>query len=223
MFAVKEPEHKIHPRDIKDKKGRHPLHLSDLKRLGKEYWLLMFVVGIFMLARVSETLIVLHAHKTFEFPKTYAPIIMTIYNLTYCLSSYPVGLLSDKIGRYGLLGVASAVLMLADFLLSFATNIYMVLIGALIWGIQMGMAQNLFVSLIADIVPEDLRGTGFGFYYLVGALASVLAGFGGGHIAEAYSVAHTFFASMVVAGLSLGVLFIFLKLTNKRGFSPAKS
>src|SRR5690606_38885201 len=98
-FAVKEPKHAHYANDIRIGKHeeRHPIHFSDLGRLGKEYWSLMIVVGIFMLARVSETFIVLDAHKNFGLPKSYASFIMILYNITYCLCSFPIGLISDKI------------------------------------------------------------------------------------------------------------------------------
>lgn len=215
IIAVKEPKHSIHPRDVKSKTGHHPLHWSDLSRLGKEYWALMGIVAVFMLSRVSETFIVLHAHYDFDLPVEWSPVIMLIYNITYCLSSYPVGRLSDRIGRYGLLVVMIVVLMLADLLIATASNLTMLFLGTLVWGIQMGIAQSIFLAAIADLVPEDLRGTGFGVYYLVGAAASVLAGLGAGSLAHTFGYSSIFLGSLVVAGLSLVVLSIFLAKKKK--------
>jgi MFS family permease len=163
-FAVKEPKHAHYATDIKIDKHteRHPIHWKDFPRLGKEFWSLMIVVAIFMLARVSETFIVLSAHKNLGLPQTYGPIIMTFYNITYCLCSYPIGLISDRIGRYKLLIVGISTFMIADLFIALAPNLYTLFIGVFFWGCQMGISQNIFASLVADLVPEDLRGTGFG-------------------------------------------------------------
>lgn len=221
IIAVKEPRHGIHPRDMKNKTGRHPLKWSDLSRLGKEYWMLMVIVAVFMLSRVSETFIVLHAHHNFDLPKMWAPAIMTLYNFTYCLSSYPLGRLSDRIGRYGLLGMMIGILMLSDFLIATAPSLTVLLIGVLVWGVQMGIAQSIFLALITDIIPEDLRGTGLGFYYFVGAAATIAAGFGAGSLAHFFGEASVFMGSLVVAACSLIILFVFLAKKKKMGLNSS--
>lgn len=223
LLAVKEPRHSIHPRDAKSKTGHHPLHWSDLSRLGKEFWFLMGIVAVFMLSRVSETFIVLHAHYNFELSTEWAPVIMLLYNITYCLSSYPVGRLSDRIGRYGLLVVMIVVLMLADLLIATAPNLYMLFIGTLVWGIQMGIAQSIFLAIIADLVPEDLRGTGFGVFYLVSAAAVILGGLGAGSLSHLWGFSSIFFGSLVVAGCSLIVLFTFLAKKKNLTFNSVNS
>lgn len=211
FFAVKEPKHAHYATDIKINKHteRHPIHLSDLKRLGMEFWGLMAVVAIFMLARVSETFIVLDAHKNFGLPKSYAALIMTTYNITYCLCSFPIGMLSDRIGRYKLLITGIGTLMIADFFISLAPNLYVLLIGVLFWGCQMGISQNIFASLVTDIVPEDLRGTGFGIFYLTSGIAVICGGIAGGAIAHIYGEGSAFMMSFVIAGLSMVAVLFF--------------
>lgn len=210
-FSVKEPKHAHYANDIQIKKHveRHPIHWSDLKRFGSQFWGLMVVVAIFMLARVSETFIVLHAHNNFGLLKTYGASIMTVYNITYCLCSFPVGLLSDRIGRYKILILGIGTFMLADLFISLAPNLPVLLIGVLFWGCQMGISQNIFASLVADLAPEDLRGTGFSIFYLISGVSVVTGGFGGGAIAHVYGEGAAFMMSFVVAGLSLVALLFF--------------
>lgn len=210
-FAVKEPKHAHYENDIQVSKHveRHPIHFSDLGRLGKEFWSLMVVVAIFMLARVSETFIVIDAHKNFGLPKSYASFIMILYNITYCLCSFPIGLISDKIGRYSLLIVGIATLMIADLFITFAPNLTMLFIGVLFWGCQMGITLNIFSSLIADLVPEDLRGTGFGVFYLVNGVSVIIGGAGWGIINHHYGERNTFLLSFVIAAMSMLALLFF--------------
>ena len=87
-----------------DKKPiRHPIHLSDLKRLGKPYWILMGIALVFMSARVGESVLVLHATGSFNLDQSFSHAILILYNVMNSLCSYPVGYLSDKFGRYGFL------------------------------------------------------------------------------------------------------------------------
>ncbi len=225
MLFIKEPKQHVTPEGniIPLRSEKRPIHIKDIFLLGKPYWMLMIVVSIFMVARVSETLMVLHAHNNFGLEKTFAPFIMSMYNLTYSLSSYPSGLLADRFGRHVVLFFGIAALVLSDYFLYSASTLYGVFLGVFIWGIQMGVVHNSFVTLIADYVPEDLRGTGFGFYYLIGAASSIVAGFGGGTITHHFGVATTFFTSMIVALFSLIALLIFSIKTKKVVASTAKS
>lgn len=225
MLFIKEPKQHVTPEGdvIPLKSEKRPIHFKDIFLLGKPYWMLMIVVSIFMIARVSETLMVLHAHNNFGLEKTFAPFIMSMYNFTYCLSSYPSGRFADRFGRHIVLIVGIISLALSDFFLCTATSLWGVFLGVFIWGVQMGVVHNSFVTLIADYVPEDLRGTGFGFYYLIGAVSSIVAGFGGGIITHHFGVATTFFASMIVALISLGALLILSAKTQKIVASSTKS
>ena len=210
-FAVKEPKHAHYANDIKVSKteARHPIHLSDLKRLGKEYWALMIIVAIFMFARVSETFIVLNAVNNFGLPMSYASGIMIVYNITYCLCSFPIGLLSDRYGRFKLLIFGIATLMTADLFIAMAPNLYILFIGVLFWGCQMGISQNIFASLVTDLVPKDLRGTGFGVFYIIQGVAVIVGGTLTGTLAHNYGERSAFIFSFCVAGLSLAALLFF--------------
>lgn len=208
--AVKEPKHSHYATDIKvNKVERHPIHLKDMRRLGKEFWYLMIVVAIFMFARVTETFIVIDAHKNFGLPKSYASSIMLVYNITYCLCSFPIGLLADRFGRYRLLVFGIAAFMLADIFIGAARNLTTLMIGVLFWGCQMGISQNIFASLVADLAPEDIRGTGFGFLYLISGLAVFIGGMIWGGVAVIYGVDVVFIMSFVMAALSLIALLYF--------------
>jgi MFS family permease len=188
---------------------KHPLHLSDMPRLGKPFWCLMIVVSVFMLARVSESLLSLHAHKNFDLPEQWVPMIVLIYNAANSLTAYPIGRFSDRMPRHYILGLGCFCLVAADLLLAFAPNLTIALTGVAVWGIQKGITESMFLSLVADFVPADLRGTAFGIFYLFSALSIVLAGVFGGMIADLFSISTMYIASGIIAGFSL-ILLLFI-------------
>ena len=65
---------------------------------------------------------------------------------------------------------------MADAFLGLASSLSHMMIGVALWGVQIGISQSMFLSLIADHVPEDLRGTGIGFFYLISSVALIFAG-----------------------------------------------
>jgi MFS family permease len=199
-----EPGEKVEEKKIK----KHPIHLSDLKRLGKYYWYLMAIVAMFMLARLGEAFLSLHATSNFNLEAKYIPFILIAYNLTYALISWPIGRLADKMNRYFLLGLGFFALIAADVILSLASNLTAFFIGVAVWGVQMGISQGIFSTLVDQTAPADLRGTAFGFFYLISAVSLLVASTLGGVLAQNFGDSMAFTYSGCVAVLSFVLLLL---------------
>ena len=89
-------------------------------------------------------------------------------------------------------------------------------IGVLFWGIQLGSTQNVFVSLIAEKVPEDLRGTGLGVYWLVNAVAAFCADTLAGFVAQHYSLNHIFISSGIIGIFAMLSMFLMMHITSTK-------
>jgi hypothetical protein len=76
--------------------------------------------------------------------------------------------------------IGLALLIAADVVLAVAAGALAVFSGAALWGLHMALTQGLLSKLVADTVPAQLRGTGFGVFNLASGgallLASVIAG-----------------------------------------------
>ncbi len=86
-------------------------------------------------------------------------VVLVVMSAVYSLSSYPAGVLSDRIGRRGLLVAGLIVLVAADAVLAFGTSIASVLAGVALWGLHMGLTQGGLSAMVADAAPKELRGT----------------------------------------------------------------
>jgi MFS family permease len=111
---------------------------------------------------------------------TLVPIVMVVMNVAYAASAYPVGALSDRSDRATVLMLGLLLLLMADVVLAFATDIFALGFGVILWGLHMGFTQGLLATLVADAAPAELRGTAYGMFNLVAGgmmlLASVIAG-----------------------------------------------
>ena len=212
IFFVKEPKQYQHSAvsseiPLPAEKRRHRVKWSNLRLLGSSFWLLMFVNSIFMLSRVSEQFIVLHAKTNFDLLPRYAPVIFMIFNAGWCVTSYPIGIVADRMNRYWLLAVGIILLVIADIILATAANIWIIYIGVLFWGFQYGITMNIFSSLIAEITPENLRGTGFGFYYIINATAVIISEpLVGGWVSKNFGFHNSFIVSAIIGLVSLIIL-----------------
>ncbi|TSD89177.1 MFS transporter [Mycobacterium sp. KBS0706] len=156
------------------KAARSPIRRDELRRLGGAYWRVVAVAAVLTLARFSEAFLVLKAQEA-GLALALVPLVLVVMNVAYALSAYPVGVLSDRHDPKRLLVLGFAVLVAADLVLALDGGLWAVLAGTALWGLHMGMTQGLLAALVAETVPADRRGTGFGLFNLAGGLALLLA------------------------------------------------
>ena len=184
--------------DNEHKSARKRIKLKDFRLLGMRFWLLILIVAIFMSARFGEFYISLHACDNLNMEKANIFMITIIFNLFTTLSAYPTGKLSDKFDRVNLLNAGFAMLFLADICIGFANSLIWIWIGALLWGLQRGMTEGIFATLVSDYAPKELRGTGFGLYYTVVAISTFFASIFAGKVSQASSEADAFLTGAVI-------------------------
>jgi MFS family permease len=106
--------------------------------------------------------------------------MLVVFNLVYSLVSTPAGSRSDRIGRRGL--IIGGWLVYAAIYLGFALaqDGWQVWVLYVAYGLYYGMAFGTANAMVADLVPENLRGTAYGTYHaMIGILAfpaSLIAG-----------------------------------------------
>ncbi|KXF78511.1 hypothetical protein ATN84_01580 [Paramesorhizobium deserti] len=131
------------------------------------------------------------------------PAVLVVMNIAYSLSAYPVGILSDSLGRKMLLVFGLILLLAADIVLAFASGLAAVMIGVTLWSLHMGFTQGLLSALIADAAPPELRGTAFGLFNLVAGVALLLASIIAGAFWDIVGPQGTFLAGASFAVLTL--------------------
>lgn len=161
------------------KKKQHVMPKFAFKSLGKPFMTFMIIVAIFDLGNSSDAFLVLRAQERGLNIMGILGMLIT-FNLIYSLISTPAGALSDKIGRKRI--IVAGWLIYAAIYLGFAlakTGVHIWLLYA-VYGLYYGLAYGSSKALVADLVPEALRGTAFGTYNgILGILdlpASVIAG-----------------------------------------------
>jgi len=184
---------------------RMPLARTELGRLGRAYWLVVAVATIFTLARFSEAFLLLRAQSV-GLELALVPVVIVVMNVVYSATAWPAGALSDRIGRHGLLGAGFALLLVADLVLAFGTNVAAVVAGTALWGLHMGLTQGLLASLVADTAPADLRGTAFGMFNLITGIATLAASIVAGALWDAIGPSGTFMAGAIFTAVALAAL-----------------
>jgi MFS family permease len=182
-----------------------PLSRAELGRLGLAYWVVVGIATVFTLARFSEAFLLLRAQSV-GLALAVVPVVMVVMNVVYAAAAWPAGALSDRIGRYGLLAGGFALLVVADLVLAFGSNIAAIALGTALWGLHMGLTQGLLASLVADTAPADLRGTAFGMFNLITGVAMLAASVVAGALWDAIGPTGTFVAGAVFTAAALSAL-----------------
>jgi MFS family permease len=186
------------PRSMKGNGKKSPIRLADMRLFGRGYWFVVAFGSIFTLARFSEAFILLRAQGV-GVPVSLIPFFMVIMNVVYTLCAYPVGVLSDRLGRMGLLAAGCLVLVASDAAFAFASSYVLVAVGAVLWGLHMGLTQGIFSALIADTSPENIRGSAFGIFSLATGIAMLIASVLAGWLWDVIGPPATFWTGAVFA------------------------
>jgi len=160
-----------------DKKRELPKF--SLKSMGKPFFIFLVIVSIFTLGNSSDAFLVLRA-QNLGISVIGILIMLAVFNLIYALVSTPAGSLSDRVGRRRL--IVGGWLVYAAIYLGFALaqQAWQVWVLYVVYGFYYGMAYGTANAMVADLVPEELRGTAYGTYNaVIGLLAfpsSLIAG-----------------------------------------------
>jgi MFS family permease len=193
VVGVKEPDHAA------SGKAKAGLRWRDAALLNGAVWSVIVVSAILIMARFSEAFLILRSQQA-GLSVAWIPLIMVVMHVVYGLAAYPVGALSDRLGRIGMLIAGLVFLIGAYGVLAYANAITPLMIGVVLWGLHMGFTQSILATLIADTAPADLRGTAFGIFNLITGGVVLIGNVFAGVLWDAYGPAATFLTG---AGLSI--------------------
>ena len=151
----------------------------NLRRLPRAYWQYLLATALFCAGSSSNAFLILQTRDVGVSLET-TILIYAAFNLVAALISYPAGTLSDRLGRRNVLLAAFAVFLVTY--LGFALTRNVALIGTLfvLYGLYQGIFRAVGKALASDLVPQDMRASGVGWYSttvgLLQLLASIVAG-----------------------------------------------
>jgi MFS family permease len=160
-------------------KNQHALPKFSIKSMGKPFSFFLVIVSIFTLGNSSDAFLVLRA-QNLGMSVIGILLMLIVFNLIYTLVSTPAGSLSDRVGRRRLIVGGWLVYAAIYFGFAFAQQGWQIWVLYVVYGFYYGMAFGTANAMVADLVPEELRGTAYGTYNaVIGLLAfpsSLIAG-----------------------------------------------
>ena len=191
-----------------------------LHGLGGRFLAFLAIVGLFTLGNSSDGFLVLRA-QNLGLSVTGILLALALFNLMGAVVAGPAGALSDRVGRRKLIlagWVVYALIYLGFGLANAAWQIW-VLYG--LYGVYHGLAFGNATALVADLVPQEARGTAYGTYHAAIGLLAFPSSLMAGLLWQWMGPAAPFYAGGILALLAAVALAFFLPLAGQLGEAKA--
>lgn len=151
--------------------GQREAPKFSLRSMGKPFNIFLIIVSIFTLGNSSDGFLVLRA-QNLGVSVTGILLMLAVFNLVIAAIATPAGSLSDRIGRRRLIVGGWLLYALVYFGFALADSAWQIWLLYLAYGLYFGMAFGTANAMVADLVPENMRGTAYGTYHaVIGLLA----------------------------------------------------
>jgi MFS family permease len=166
-------------REVTRPKSDSPRPRFKFTGLGNRYWAFIAVLFIFTLGNSTDAFIILRAQERGLSVLQVLGMLIT-FNAIYTLVASPAGALSDRIGRRKVLIAGWAVYGLIYLGFAAAETGAQIWIFYGVYGLYYALTEGASRAFVADLVPQEQRGTAYGFFHagigLAVLPASLIAG-----------------------------------------------
>lgn len=136
-----------------------------LKGFDGQFKRYLFVVALFTLSNSTDAFLLLRAADSGISP-VMLPLLWMTLHLSKVFSSLIGGHLSDRFGRKALIMSGWAVYAVVYAGFAFVDSAWQCWLLFIIYGTYFGMTEGVEKAFVADMVPENKRGTAYGLYNL---------------------------------------------------------
>jgi MFS family permease len=139
--------------------------------LGASFWKYLAVLLIFALGNASDAFLLLRA-SSLGVAAAHIPLLWAAHHVIKAVANARGGALSDRVGRRPLIiagWAVYAIVYLAFAQASEAWHVWALFLG---YGLYFGLTEGVEKAFVADLVPERLRGTAFGWFNFTLGLAA---------------------------------------------------
>lgn len=192
------------------------------KKMYREFWnsapldykILLLVFTLFSLVNSSDVFLILKS-KQISHSDTTAILGYVFYNLIYALSSYPIGILSDKFGKKNIFIFGLIIFSAVYF--GFAMNHDNIIVWILfaLYGIYASSTEGISKAWVSDLVPDEFRGSAIGLLTALSSFAIMFGSFLTGILWDRFGAQVPFLLSSIVS-LIIAIVLISFKTIARR-------
>lgn len=180
----------------------------DTKNTSSTFWLYLISASLIAAGYADFPLIAFHFQKTAVLSPVWIPIAYSVAMGVNILSAPLLGYLYD---RYGFVILIIATLLSLFFApLVFLGNFSLIIIGVILWSIGIGAHESLMRAIVANMTPNDKRGSAYGIFNMGFGLFWFLGSFLMGALYD-FSVSALIIFSIAIQLLALPFMVIVMR------------
>jgi len=164
--------------------------------------LFLAIMAAFTLGNSSDFFVILRAQNLGS-PVLYVVLMLVVFNIAYTVTALPAGALSDRLGRRRVITLGWLIYALVYLGFALASELWQVWLLFAGYGVYYGVVEGAARAFVADLVPEEKRGTAYGLYHGVVGLALLPASLIAGWLWQAYSPAAPFYFGAGLAFIAM--------------------
>jgi MFS family permease len=168
----------------------------------KRFKIFLGIIALFTLGNSANAFLILRA-QNLGFSVVHILLMLVLFNLVYASIAYPSGILSDRLGRRRLIILGWAIYAITYLGFALASAAWHVILLFALYGLYFGAAEGATRAFVADMVPEETRGTAYGLYHGAVGLALLPASVIAGVLWQVISPAATFYFGAAMAGAAM--------------------
>ena len=165
----------------------------------------LLIMLLFTLGNSSDSYLILRAQNV-GVSVIAIPVLYALFNLFYALLSAPAGALSDKIGRIKVMQAGWLIYAVSYLGFAFANQAWQIWVIYGFYGFYYATTEGVSKALVARVVPDNQRGTAYGFFNASLGLMALPANLIAGLLWDRVAPAATFYFGAGCALLALALL-----------------
>ena len=178
------------------------------KSLDRRLQMFLIVILIFALGNSSNQFLLLRA-KNVGFSESDVILLYLVYNIVYMIFSYPMGRLSDKIGRKKLLIIGYflyGIVYLGFAVFGFKSAMWILFS---VYGLYIALTEGVEKALVAEISPSHLKATVIGLHATFTGIGLLPASFIAGILWDTLGVTAPFYFGGIMGVLAaIGLMIV---------------
>jgi MFS family permease len=184
--------------------------------LPRRYWITLGIFGLFGLANSSDAFLLLRAQELGLAPWAVV-LVYALFNMAYAAASYPAGHLSDRWGRWRVIGVGWGIYVLVYLLFSLLTpeTAWAVWPLMALYGLYMALTEGIAKALVGDCAPKEARGRAMGLFHAINGVSTLLASLIVGVVWDLWGARLALLLSGALCGVALGTFFLWKCFSSK--------
>jgi len=184
-----------------------------LKPFNTNFKLYLLILFIFTLGNSSDAFLILRA-KECGVSIALLPILWGVLHIIKSLSSYPSGILSDKLGRKPLIISGWIIYGLVYLGFAFVGKTYEIWILFAVYGLFYGLTEGVEKALVADLVSSEIRATAYGIYHFIIGVSALPSSLIMGLIWQSFGPICAFSFGASLAFISSLLLILLVRIKN---------